>query len=97
MEELQPAAPGYDGTIKWFGPKWDAPLTDEAPQVQTPVGFSCMGCPEKIQEGDRGVTIPHLGILNDSGRPTDMPHHLECFYVEILGPDWAKLIEVRDA
>ena len=36
-----------------FG-EWDAPVTDDATPIDTPVGDPCVWCMEKIQPGDDG-------------------------------------------
>jgi len=38
----------------FFGSKWDAPATDDAPQAPTPVGQQCYLCEREIVEGDQG-------------------------------------------
>jgi hypothetical protein len=57
----------------WFGESWGAPVND-GPHVPTPVGSFCLDCGVKIEHGDRGLMIPHLG-----DPPTEQPHHLHCF------------------
>lgn len=38
----------------YFGPKWDAPATDNAPHTLTPVGMTCYLCERPIEAGDQG-------------------------------------------
>jgi hypothetical protein len=62
----------------FFGDRWDAPQVDDATQVDTPVGQSCLFCAEPIEPGDRGL-LRHY--VRDIG-PTDVdgigPVHMEC-------------------
>lgn len=38
----------------YFGPKWDAPVTDDAPHTLTPVGEDCQLCNRTIVSTDQG-------------------------------------------
>lgn len=74
-------------TVAWFGPKWDAPITDDSPECKPPLGEKCIQCQEPILEGERGVTMPYLTIddktreyLNRRGAV-----HLECHMRSVLG------------
>lgn len=58
----------------WFGDNWGAPVNDEGRQVPTPIGQHCLDCRVKIEQGDRGLMIPHAGDA-----PSVQPHHLGCF------------------
>lgn len=73
----------YDGTIAWFGVKWDAPMTDEAPEEPTPVGDHCMYCSEIIAAGESGITMPYMRDAHL--KPERAPAHIECFLRSIIG------------
>jgi hypothetical protein len=66
--------------VKWFGTPWPrpalrAPVCEiDADRVETPVGEECLFCHETIQPTDRGVLIPHMGLVN----ATIEPAHIEC-------------------
>lgn len=66
----------------YFGKKWDAPVTDGAPQVETPVGTPCLWCGELIQEGDRGLIYP---MIHEDRTSTLKPVHIECSMREVVG------------
>lgn len=64
-----------DGSkMRFFGPKWDAPLTDHAKVVKTPTDMFCMGCNELFVEGDQGMVYP-----NGFGQ------HKECGLRSVMG------------
>jgi hypothetical protein len=42
----------------FFGERWDAPIVDDAIQIETPAGASCYDCAEAIAPGDRGFVRP---------------------------------------
>lgn len=71
--------------MKRFGPSWGAPACDEhssVPLVATPVGELCLYCNFRIQEGDQGLILPHLGVVVQH----ETPCHLFCF-LRVLGLD----------
>lgn len=65
---------------RWFGQSWGAPICDDTPHVETPVGQPCGWCDELIAAGDRGVTIPHLADVW-----TERPFHFECQMRMVVG------------
>lgn len=56
--------------MKWFGPDWDAPVTEEGEHVETPVGEPCGSCDELIEEGDQGLVLAYY----------DRNHEIECWF-----------------
>jgi hypothetical protein len=64
--------------MNWFGYK------DRHHSVPTPVGQPCLWCEEPIQEGDKGVTMPHYGT-DTCGGVKEMPHHIECMLRQTVG------------
>jgi hypothetical protein len=46
----------------WFGKRYPAPLYDDCPQTETPVGRECEYCDEPIAMGEDGVIL-HSGTL----------------------------------
>jgi len=71
----------YDSTMRWFGKSFHSPMYEGVPEVPTPVGDTCVGCEEKIVDGDIGVTIPWLGHGPD-GRAS---YHIECQIRSVIG------------
>lgn len=69
--------------MKWFGPKWNAPVNKDCPATKTPVGVKCVACGKPIGLGDRGVTMPY--IADPSLPAKDVPYHLACLMKQILG------------
>jgi hypothetical protein len=71
---------------QYFGPPWDAPFIDDATQVATPVGETCLSCEEPITEGDQGVVMP-LVYVGDDGEPATRPavQHRECLLLGVVG------------
>jgi hypothetical protein len=65
----------------YFGKAWDAPITDNAQQVPTPVGTPCLLCEVEIQEGDRGVMVGYWGPQGASVAPI----HIECQFRSVMG------------
>lgn len=64
---------------EYFGPKWDAPITDGAVQVETPVGKPCAHCQEPIKDGESGIrnaTFAEEGYEHS---------HKECMLRIVLG------------
>lgn len=60
--------------MEYFGEKWDAPVTDDADQIDAPVGEKCMSCREPVAEGDQGLRYP-----------TGYVSHKECGLRSALG------------
>lgn len=82
---IEPAAPGYEGN-PIFGGRWDAPIADEAPVWNTPVGLRCYECNEQIAEGDRGAIRGCLIRKDADGYyGTTEPVHFECDMLGIIG------------
>lgn len=52
----------YDdiGTVRWFGPTWNAPVNDERAHVDTP-DEPCELCDKPFDGDDRGVGVPYVG------------------------------------
>ena len=71
----------YEGTMRWFGKSFNAPMYEEMPEVPTPVGDECLGCCEPIEEGDIGITMPYLS----DAEPRRVPFHIECHLRSALG------------
>lgn len=60
--------------VAYFGEKWDAPITDDADEVPTPVGEPCITCGESFVMGDSGI------------RFANGPHaHRECSLRSVMG------------
>lgn len=70
-----PSTGGY--TINWFGPEsWGAPVCDDAPRCEPPVGNLCVRCSEPIRQNDSGVTMP--------GSAGPVTYHLDCHLKSVL-------------
>lgn len=67
-------------TLTYFGAPWDAPITDHAVQVSTPVGETCLFCPDAIGDGDQGLMLSYADV-DEQGAPRGGlgPVHRECF------------------
>lgn len=61
-------------TMKWFGRKYDAPVYDDCPRIDTPVGELCIHCGDTITAEDDGI---EYASGQDSHRP--------CFLRVIFG------------
>lgn len=61
-------------TMKWFGRKYDAPVYDDCPRIDTPVGALCIYCGEAVAAEDDGIRYA-------SGQDS----HRECFLRMIFG------------
>lgn len=75
--------------MRWFGPKWGAPICDELEEATAPVGDPCFLCGEPIAVGQRGLLIPHMEETADVERPW----HVRCFLRSIVGDE--KATDVR--
>lgn len=65
--------------MDFFGERWDAPIVDPpSQQISTPVGEPCMWCEEPIQDGDRGVVMPCVEMVDDAPVARIRPAHMEC-------------------
>lgn len=69
----------------FFGEPWGAPVCEEAPQVQAPVGASCQGCATPILRGEQGLL---LAFVREDGGQGAAPWHHECLLCAVAGP-WA--------
>lgn len=74
---------------KAFG-EWDAPVTDDAEWIDTPVGDTCVWCQEKIKEGDNGRKYGGYSItLDANGKPEGISdlwtEHKECSFRNVMG------------
>lgn len=67
----------------FFGPKWDAPATDDAPQTGTPVGERCYLCQREIVQGDQGWI--RAMVLEAEGQPVSGAVHRGCEMGTIVG------------
>lgn len=86
--------------ITYFGPRWHAPILDDARHAPTPVGHPCLRCREPIADGDRGFV---RAVWRRSGMPVDAatlanpedlppdgvasiePIHAECEAIGVVG------------
>ncbi len=73
-----------EGAFRWFGPSWGAPVCDDVPHDQTPVGAECRCCHQRIKEGDQGFIFtralfpaPQLG--DGMWAAVFDPFHLDCW------------------
>lgn len=69
------------GTTLFFGERWDAPAVDDATQVATPVGASCLWCDEEIVDGDRGFM---RAAVTQTGADLRAEHR-ECGFRAVVG------------
>jgi hypothetical protein len=70
------------GTIAWFGRHLDAPAYEDAPEVEVPLGATCLGCGELVDEYDAGITMPYV----DAGFEVQRcAYHVECHLRSVLG------------
>ena len=71
---------------EFFGKRWDAPMVDPpAEQRPTPVGQKCMWCDESVVEGDRGVFMGVMRLVNGVTVGTTEPVHMECQLRQSVG------------
>lgn len=76
-----------------FGERWDAPVCDDATEVDTPAGVDCMRCGETIIDGDQGFVWPMVGVGEVEDRyifrtgqwPFTVAMHRECFMADTCG------------
>lgn len=68
--------------LHWFGQSWGAPINDEAPHQDTPVGGTCLRCKQPIETQDQGVTMMSFGLDWEATRTAS---HLDCFMRSITG------------
>lgn len=66
----------------YFGEDWDAPVTEGAEQVVTPIGEECWSCATLIIEGDQGTYMPSMSMPSIM---TAVPVHRECSLRDVLG------------
>lgn len=67
----------------FFGDRWDAPIVDDAVQVETPVGQICYECAEPIEDGDRGFI---RATMREVGKTMGCePVHAECDLRNVMG------------
>lgn len=78
--------------MRWFGEPWPradyrAPACeDDDLRVPVPVGKECVFCGEPIEEGDRGVMIPHL---TEEWLSIEAQAHLNCLLSNFGVPGFA--------
>lgn len=63
-----------DAPMRYFGERWDAPILDDAVEVDVPVGTPCIHCEEPIEAEDSGW-------LYANGPAT----HAECGVRSVIG------------
>ncbi len=76
--------------VRYFGPRDDAPIYDDAEEARTPVGEPCAYCEKPIEDGQRGFLIPYLPSLECGGGTHaigELAYHRICFLTTILGPN----------
>jgi len=61
-------------TMRWFGESWGAPLNEDCPQVEVPVGGFCIWCEEVILQQNSGIVYSNGPLA-----------HLECFLRQTYG------------
>jgi hypothetical protein len=70
--------------VIYFGPRWDAPMLDDAVRAKTPIGQPCLFCAEPIEGGDQGF----MTIVVGTDDPEPQPAHAECQALGIVGHDF---------
>lgn len=70
-----------------FGDWKDAPIAEDAPTVDTPIGRPCLFCDKPIEDGDVGQMMPNWRDV----WVTD-PIHRECLIEWVLGPEWRSIV-----
>lgn len=74
------------GNTVFFGPRWDAPLLDDAEKVATPAGKPCMRCAEPIVEGERGlIRVAIRQVPGGAFEGSPEPIHAECDLIGVVG------------
>jgi hypothetical protein len=71
-----------DATMRWFGESWGAPICEECPHEETPVGEDCIHCHVTVLPGDQGVFYANGPVA-----------HLECLFRAVLGPRWREVAD----
>lgn len=61
--------------MKWFGESWGAPVCDPAEWTETPVGSSCLFCPNRIAEDAQGFLMPSFGLAEGKAAVEVGPRH----------------------
>lgn len=74
-------------SVLFFGPRWDAPMVDEAQQVPTPAGEICFNCGEAIADGDRGLIQTVVRLVDGLAQGSVEPTHAECNLIGVMGHD----------
>lgn len=71
--------------INWFGPaSWGAPICDDCPRCEPPIGTRCLRCDRPITRDDEGITMPMM--LGD-GAGGAAVFHLACHCKSFLPHD----------
>jgi hypothetical protein len=81
MSDPTPDGDDYPGG--WFGESWGAPVCEEAPHRETPIGKPCLDCGIAITEDDQGMLMPHVFAENQWRLAAT---HLKCFLRSIGAP-----------
>jgi hypothetical protein len=68
--------------IRIFGRPWGAPVCEDAPRVEVPVGQKCLWCQDPIEEGDSGVVT---FCIHADGTGTHEPSHRDCHIRQAVG------------
>lgn len=50
----------------WFGDDWGAPVCQDTPHRDTPVGTPCMDCGKPVADGDQGIVMPSVDSETDA-------------------------------
>lgn len=73
----------YTGTVRWFGPTWNAPVNDPRAEISVPLGENCIECQVFFDHGDSGIAIVASPSIAENGQ---VFYHLTCF-TRTLGID----------
>lgn len=86
-EDREPGVIHGLGTLRWFGPTWNAAVNDPRTEIPIPVGVLCPRDDLPIQDGDSGISIP----FHERTGTTRIYYHLSCWFRELgLDPDTGK-------
>ena len=68
------------GTVRWFGPTWNAPVNDPRAEISIPLGESCIRCGADFDHGNRGLGVAASESIAPNGQ---VFYHLSCFLEEV--------------
>jgi hypothetical protein len=60
--------------MQWFGQSWGAPINEDCPETDVPLGATCIWCGELVDEQDSGVVYSNGPVA-----------HFECFIRQGVG------------